>query len=48
MLNDTIKLQPGALDDMPIREMAIFLAQYGLALIHRPDGLYIEREPRHE
>lgn len=44
----SIKLEPGALDDVPIVELARFFAAHGLELVCRPDGLYLRRMPQKE
>jgi hypothetical protein len=47
MMRDTIKLEPGALDAVPARELAQFLAAHGLEMVYTPAGLIIRRV-RHE
>jgi hypothetical protein len=42
-MNHTIKLEPGCLDNVPVRELARFLASHGLEMVYKPDGLRIRR-----
>lgn len=42
-MKTTIKIQPGAFDDLPVVELARFLNSHGLELVYRTDGLYIRK-----
>lgn len=42
-MRDTIKLEPGCLDHVPISSLARFLAGHGLEMVAKPDGLRIRR-----
>lgn len=42
-MRDTIKIEPGCLDDIPGRQLAIALASLGLELVCKPDGLRIRK-----
>ena len=45
MQHSSIHIEPGALDNVPLVELAQFLAQHGLELVYTAEGLKI-REVR--
>lgn len=46
-MRDSIKLEPGCLDHVPVSSLARFLAGHGLELVAKADGMYIRsgRQP---
>lgn len=46
-MHEHIMIEPGCLDHVPLRSLAVFLAQQDLELVYKPDGLRIRRATRH-
>lgn len=42
-MRNTIKLEPGCLDHVPVSSLATFLAGHGLELVAKADGLRIRK-----
>lgn len=42
-MRDTIRIEPGCLDHVPVSSLATFLAGHGLEIVAKADGLRIRK-----